>query len=310
MNEAENVAMPDSSCGGGEPRSVRLQLDADSVKVTHLSLEGGHLTLTLTARVGDVRLADVSALLPSLDLPDSKEDAGEAAMPESATPAAPTVDALYSDKADAAPEGKVPEAPVVESTTVSDPDPRLVSPNGEPEASDDDLVGEVSPLFQDTVLPPPLPPVIDSGATGVAEPPAREEESEPEELAAAEPSESEVPEDSLLRYGEPLPDVEWASDLPATWRHLPEDGGDAVAVPPASEPGSAPSSMGVRVPDATPGAAPLEKPEAVPEAAKPSGFIRYTCNRCGTPGQQNADKIGTIVTCSSCGKAMRLTLRQ
>lgn len=39
-------------------------------------------------------------------------------------------------------------------------------------------------------------------------------------------------------------------------------------------------------------------------------LIRYTCPKCKTQGMQAVDKVGTVVTCSNCGKAMRLIMKK
>ena len=38
-------------------------------------------------------------------------------------------------------------------------------------------------------------------------------------------------------------------------------------------------------------------------------LIRYTCPRCRQQGLQAVDKVGAVVTCSQCGKAMRLVMK-
>lgn len=37
--------------------------------------------------------------------------------------------------------------------------------------------------------------------------------------------------------------------------------------------------------------------------------VRYVCPKCQTPGTQIADKIKDIITCTHCGRAMRLTIK-
>ncbi|MDR1744583.1 MAG: hypothetical protein LBS30_02390, partial [Planctomycetota bacterium] len=39
-------------------------------------------------------------------------------------------------------------------------------------------------------------------------------------------------------------------------------------------------------------------------------LIRYTCPKCKTQGMQAVDKVGTVVNCSNCGKAMRLVMKK
>ena len=38
--------------------------------------------------------------------------------------------------------------------------------------------------------------------------------------------------------------------------------------------------------------------------------IKYVCPKCHTPGQQDADRLGSVVTCANCGRAMRLTMKK
>ena len=63
----------------------------------------------------------------------------------------------------------------------------------------------------------------------------------------------------------------------------------------------------------------IHRPDAGEDspAAKPAmpgsrtvAHIRYLCPKCKTPGAQPGDKIGSIVTCRRCGKAMRLTVKR
>lgn len=39
-------------------------------------------------------------------------------------------------------------------------------------------------------------------------------------------------------------------------------------------------------------------------------LIRYTCPKCKTQGMQAVDKVGTVVNCTNCGKAMRLVMKK
>jgi hypothetical protein len=50
-----------------------------------------------------------------------------------------------------------------------------------------------------------------------------------------------------------------------------------------------------------------EEPEP---PAKPASMVKYVCPRCKTPGMQRGDKVGAVVTCETCGKAMRLTMKK
>lgn len=54
-----------------------------------------------------------------------------------------------------------------------------------------------------------------------------------------------------------------------------------------------------------------KKPAAPPKPKnETSGLVKYVCPRCKTPGMAVVDKVGQIVTCDECGKALRLTLKK
>ncbi len=58
---------------------------------------------------------------------------------------------------------------------------------------------------------------------------------------------------------------------------------------------------------------PFREEEPAPPSAPEPGtgvLIRYTCPKCRTQGMQAVDKVGTVVTCSNCGKAMRLVMKK
>lgn len=61
-------------------------------------------------------------------------------------------------------------------------------------------------------------------------------------------------------------------------------------------------------PAPAPSAPPAE--EKKPEAGGTTVLIRYTCPKCKTQGMQAVDKVGTVVNCSNCGKAMRLVMKK
>lgn len=90
---------------------------------------------------------------------------------------------------------------------------------------------------------------------------------------------------------------------------------------PLREPAAGPESADT--PDAAPSPAvdgetppPPEEP-ACPKPGDPAAagggttvLIRYTCPKCKTQGMQAVDKVGTVVNCSNCGKAMRLVMKR
>lgn len=47
-----------------------------------------------------------------------------------------------------------------------------------------------------------------------------------------------------------------------------------------------------------------------PSSAERKTRIKYVCPKCHTPGQQDIDRLGSVVTCSNCGRAMRLTMKK
>ncbi len=87
------------------------------------------------------------------------------------------------------------------------------------------------------------------------------------------------------------------------------------AAPAAPAPAPAPDLSVAPSPTATPSANP-ETPKdstAGGDKAEPGGttvLIRYTCPKCKTQGMQAVDKVGTVVNCSNCGKAMRLVMKK
>lgn len=58
-----------------------------------------------------------------------------------------------------------------------------------------------------------------------------------------------------------------------------------------------------RVVDMSPPLPPLPERKTPPR-------IKYVCPKCHTPGQQDADRLGSVVTCANCGRAMRLTMKK
>ena len=67
------------------------------------------------------------------------------------------------------------------------------------------------------------------------------------------------------------------------------------------------------VPDPAPAPAPTPLPEPDVSRGETGGttvLIRYTCPKCKTQGMQAVDKVGTVVNCSNCGKAMRLVMKK
>ncbi len=61
---------------------------------------------------------------------------------------------------------------------------------------------------------------------------------------------------------------------------------------------------------------PAQNAAALPHEQRPAPLlgskpkIKYVCPKCHTPGQQEMDRLGSVVTCANCGRAMRLTMRR
>ncbi len=140
------------------------------------------------------------------------------------------------------------------------------------------------------------------------------------------------------RHGEPLPAFSFgsASAAPEPQPPAPEPEPEPAAQPfaPASQGKAAaedvPTQFAMRPPAPEPEAKPPERPAPpAPAPEPPAGdapkqgddplktdaggttvLIRYTCPKCKTQGMQAVDKVGTVVHCSNCGKAMRLVMKK
>ncbi|MDR1613294.1 MAG: hypothetical protein LBT97_11015 [Planctomycetota bacterium] len=93
------------------------------------------------------------------------------------------------------------------------------------------------------------------------------------------------------RHGEPKPSISFGFEN--------TEPGEASEQKPAAPTPPAPTKEG------EPG-----KGTAKPEAGGTTVLIRYTCPKCKTQGMQAVDKVGTVVNCSNCGKAMRLVMKK
>jgi DNA-directed RNA polymerase subunit RPC12/RpoP len=97
------------------------------------------------------------------------------------------------------------------------------------------------------------------------------------------------------RHGEPQPAISFGLDSFS-----------GVVPPPLPTP--PPECKPAPAPIVTPPAPAPEAPKA--EAGGTTVLIRYTCPKCKTQGMQAVDKVGTVVNCSNCGKAMRLVMKK
>ncbi len=141
------------------------------------------------------------------------------------------------------------------------------------------------------------------------------------------------------RHGEPQPTISFGQDLPlpdfAPVPGVPSAPVAAPAQPPPVSPlppplpqsvpgavsqdpfGFAPQSAPLPpppppmpVPPPAPAPAPAAGGNGAPEGGGTTVLIRYTCPKCKTQGMQAVDKVGTVVNCSNCGKAMRLVMKK
>ena len=131
------------------------------------------------------------------------------------------------------------------------------------------------------------------------------------------------------RHGEPQPAMSFGLDAPepigdsSTSAAMSSPALAPALPPPPPPPPPTPEPVektgrGWDVEPKTPPAE-LKKPqsEAKPaeekkpnEAGGTTVLIRYTCPKCKTQGMQAVDKVGTVVNCSNCGKAMRLVMKK
>ena len=107
------------------------------------------------------------------------------------------------------------------------------------------------------------------------------------------------------RHGEPQPAISFGMDDDA-----PKAQAVQPAAVPAPEPVAAPMAPEPPPPARAPERPPEERKTASPEAGGTTVLIRYTCPKCKTQGMQAVDKVGTVVNCSNCGKAMRLVMKK
>lgn len=86
---------------------------------------------------------------------------------------------------------------------------------------------------------------------------------------------------------------------------------EPMAAPKRTPAQEAPTLPNLRPPEAE---KPAAKQQPSANETKDGGgttvLIRYTCPKCKTQGMQAVDKVGTVVNCSNCGKAMRLVMKK
>ncbi len=134
------------------------------------------------------------------------------------------------------------------------------------------------------------PPAQDAEKPSVDEPPKKK--SEPHAFAHDETT--RMDKDSLpAAAGREAPAGAASDELPAP----AEQGGPAEST---GQPPKATEGKGGAIPRGKTGAAKTGR----------AAYIRYVCPRCKTAGSQPAERMGAIITCRRCGKAMRLTLKR
>jgi ribosomal protein S27E len=140
---------------------------------------------------------------------------------------------------------------------------------------------------------------------------------------------SAAEESSVLggnRHGEPRPSLSFGFDASSD----PADGPSGPLPSLEFEEGSGGDEIeAFKLPEASMSAQSPAEPESKP-ASKTAGLqpspasekgrrgesgattvlIRYTCPKCKNQGMQAVDKVGTVVHCANCGKAMRLVMKK
>lgn len=135
-----------------------------------------------------------------------------------------------------------------------------------------------------------------------------------------------------VRHGEPQPSISFGQDTSdlSVHKDKDEDKTKPAATAHSSEP-TEPEAQKPREQTEKPQDKPSVAPQPKPDEAKPAEekekentqpekpsapgggttvLIRYTCPKCKTQGMQAVDKVGTVVNCSNCGKAMRLVMKK
>lgn len=174
------------------------------------------------------------------------------------------------------------------------------------------------------LTPPPLPPQPEPATeTPIPEPwqpPELHDTSEPHEVPPPFPDFGQdqlaVSEESSAiggaRHGEPQPTISFGPETQelATPSYPSIDTTTAEFPAVVEETSLRPDEVKM----AAPTSEPLKLDPPKPDTDKPEGgttvLIRYTCPKCKTQGMQAVDKVGTVVNCSNCGKAMRLVMKK
>jgi hypothetical protein len=174
---------------------------------------------------------------------------------------------------------------------------------------------EPSPLLAPAPASEPGPGLIlggdDAGYGFVGPAPAESRASgQPEGGALAMTDESSALGGS--RHGEPQPSMSFGLEKPpspSTPPSLSPPAADAPLPAPAASRAKPEAESPAKTANPKPGGTgAIEKPR--PETGGTTVLIRYTCPKCKTQGMQAVDKVGAVVNCSNCGKAMRLVMKR
>jgi hypothetical protein len=352
-----------------------MELQADSARVTNLTMDGNRLILTIEADLQSSQLKTTAATRPAVSplaatqpmpprpnttaLRDVFSVGGEIQPAKEPTlvsrPSSHTLAALNpfpGQNALPAQTGVMSQADweyainnVQQAKTFEPAPPDNVAPQPPEAAGYDDE--ELVAAFQEEVVVPPYPEP-EMAANGIIEslPAGVEEFAPPLDPASYVP---DLTEESTAmggeRHGEPLPSLAFGMEAPQPAAQpfaqpaaqpfaQPEPAAiyqpPPLAVPPPPAPPPPPAAMAPPPPVYTPvpgpvaSQAPLAGPTGpvpgLPQIPPPGEeklepgsttvLIRYTCPRCKTQGMQAVDKVGTVVNCSNCGKAMRLVMKK
>ncbi len=154
-----------------------------------------------------------------------------------------------------------------------------------------------APVRNDNVLTPPAPslPPVQFTPPAPPPPPAASKWDAPDPAPTPTPAAPSVSKWDSSGAAAPLPQA--AAPMP---------------VPEKAAPSPAPDGRKMESVRTEP---PKPEPEAEDQKDRTEGggttvLIRYTCPKCKTQGMQAVDKVGTVVNCSNCGKAMRLVMKK
>ena len=240
----------------------------------------GTLADLVSRHTTSVHRPNESKQTPPVPKPEAEErtDSGQSLLPDYEVTEKPGASVPPSFRASS-------PAPTAEKDTATTKKPTAVIPR---EAVDTAVKAEAAPTTEPSAEPPAMEPPPPEAA-----PPPFDSDAPPmiDELKALPDADREA-----QRHSEPKPAVELGDEL-----------GAGAAESPSPSPFDASPSEGLSPAGMSPDAA---TEESKPEPVSTTIHIRYTCPKCGQQGTQEAGKMGTVATCSNCGKAMRLVMRK